>query len=258
VNTRHDSAAAWIYRGIWGALVRWFRVPDEPPSLPVEPGQQRHSFRPAPGFLRYLKFWFWLLLWPMDIAILIAWIAITVAAWWLGLILLIPALVLAIVPDIIVYVALHLRYDTTWYVMTDRSLRIRRGIWTIHETTITFENVQNVKVQQGPVQRHFGIADVIVETAGAGSAASHGKGGTSMISNRGVIEGVDNAHELRDMILQRLRQSKTAGLGDEDDRFRDERGPAHFDPAAIAWTPAHLAALREIREEIAALSIAPQ
>jgi uncharacterized membrane protein YdbT with pleckstrin-like domain len=43
------------------------------------------------------------------------------------------------------YIAIHLRYDTTWYVHGDRSLRIRRGIWVIHETTLTFENIQNVK-----------------------------------------------------------------------------------------------------------------
>jgi uncharacterized membrane protein YdbT with pleckstrin-like domain len=75
-----------------------------------------------------------------------------------------------IAPDVIAYVGLHLRYDTTWYVFTDRSLRIRRGIWVIHETTITFENVQNVAVAQGPVQRYFGIADVIVQTAGGGAS----------------------------------------------------------------------------------------
>ena len=64
--------------------------------------------------------------------------------------------------------AMHLRYDTTWYVLTNRSLRIRRGIWMIHETTITYENVQNVSVNQGPLQRIFGIADVLVQTAGGG------------------------------------------------------------------------------------------
>ena len=66
-----------------------------------------------------------------------------------------------------VYVALHLRYDTTWYVVTDRSLRIRRGIWVIEETTITFENVQNVSITQGPLERAFGIATLVVDTAAA-------------------------------------------------------------------------------------------
>jgi membrane protein YdbS with pleckstrin-like domain len=238
-----SSAAAWMYRGIWKMLVDIFRVPGDPPTLPVESGQFTQSFRPSQGFLRYMKFWFWLLLWPMDIAILIGWIAITVAVWWLGLLLLPAALALAILPDVIVYIGLHLRYDTTWYVMSDRSLRIRRGIWIIHETTITFENVQNLKVQQGPVQRHFGIANLIVETAGAGGD-QHGKG-RSMINNQGIIEGVANAHELRDRILVRMRESKSAGLGDES--TMDARGQPNRE---LKWSPAHLQTLRDIRDEI--------
>ena len=81
--------------------------------------------------------------------------------------------------------ALHLRFDTTWYVMTERSLRIRRGIWVIREMTITFENVQNVKVQQGPLQRFFGISSLVVETAGGGSAEP-GKGHAA---NQAIVVG---------------------------------------------------------------------
>ena len=67
----------------------------------------------------------------------------------LGVVLALPFLALMVLPDIFAYVGIHLRYDTTWYVLTDRSLRIRRGIMTIHETTISFENVQNVEVRRG-------------------------------------------------------------------------------------------------------------
>jgi membrane protein YdbS with pleckstrin-like domain len=234
-----DKAAVWIYEGLWAVLVQWFRVPKEPPTLPIASGDRVESFRPAPGFLSYLKLWFWIVLLLIDLAIFIGWIAVTVALWWLGLILAIPALFIAVVPDIFAYVALHLRYDTTWYVMTDRSLRIRRGVWSIHETTITFENVQNVKVHSGPIQRAFGIANIVVETAGAGGQAQGKETGGA---NRGIIEGVSNAPELRDMIMRRLRESRTAGLGDEDD--------FEHAPRAAAWTPDHLAALRDIRDEV--------
>jgi uncharacterized membrane protein YdbT with pleckstrin-like domain len=167
-------------------------------------------------------------------------IAIFFASWWVGLLLLIPALILAIVPDIFVYIGLHLRYDTTWYVMTDRSLRIRRGIWSIEEVTITFENVQNISLRQGPLQRHFGIANLMVETAGG--SAPQGKHGQTM-SHRGVIEGIANAKELRDRIMLRLRESKTAGLGDE------AHAHEHAGDAGTSWTAEHVAALREIRNE---------
>jgi membrane protein YdbS with pleckstrin-like domain len=256
MNKVVHKSTEWIYRGIWRGLVQWFRVPDQPPDLPVKPGEYIARFQPSEGFLKYLKFLFWVFLFVTDIVLTIAWIAASWALcandlWWVSAIIAPFAITVIVLPDVIAYIAIHLRYDTTWYVMTDRSLRIRRGIWIIHETTITFENVQNIKVQQGPVQRHYGIANLVVETAGAGAA--HGKGGQSAISNQGIIEGVSNAQELRDRILLRLKASKTAGLGDEDDRHALAHAAARkaVTPGGRgAMGPAHLVALREIRDEL--------
>ena len=121
----------------------------------------------------------------------------------LGLVLAVPALALIVLPDVVAYVGIHLRYDTTWYVLTDRSLRIRRGILNIHETTISFENVQNVEVRQGPLQRYFGIADVLVTTAGGG-VASHGKGAqaSTLGAHVGLLQGLDDADAVRNQILR--------------------------------------------------------
>jgi len=235
-----------LYRRVWEVLVRWFKVPEQPPEPPVvEPGEAHESFRPAPEFLRYLKAWFWVLLAGLNAALLVFYIAAAIALAMEGLawvaVLLLPLAVAAIVlPDLVAYIALHLRYDTTWYVMTDRSLRIRRGIWIIHETTITFENVQNLKVQQGPVQRLFGISSLIVETAGAGGQTEHGRGAT-LIANRGVVEGITEPGRLRDRILARLKASRTTGLGDEE-------------RAAAGWSPEHVAVLRGIRDALRARS----
>lgn len=242
-----ESAAAWIYSGVWSGIVRWLRVPPEAPTLPTRPGEPLQSFRPAEGYLRYLKFWFWLGLLPLDIAILIVWLLIlannaTAAAW-----LAVPAFILAVVPDILVYVGLHLRYDTTWYVMTDRSLRIRTGILSIRETTITFENVQNVKVQQGPLQRHYGISTVVVETAGGGAGGAPGKGAPTGALNQGRLEGLANGEAIRELIMSKVRASTSAGLGDERPGAEQSRKPRP------ALGPAHLAALRSLRDEARAL-----
>ena len=53
------------------------------------------------------------------------------------------------------------------------------------------------------------------------------------------MEGAANAHEIRDLILSRLRRSKTAGLGDDE---LPERG------AAAGFSAAHINVLREIRD----------
>jgi membrane protein YdbS with pleckstrin-like domain len=246
MRTRVDEASRWVYQGVWAVLVRWFRVPVEPPTLPCARGEVPHSFCPAPGFLRYLKLQFWIWLAVINGAILVAWLSATAASPLAGVVTLLPALAIAAVPDIIAYVGLHLRFDTTWYVMTERSLRLRRGIWIIHETTITFENVQNIRITQGPVQRYFGIADLLVETAGGGAqAAEKGKGGGGGgQGHRGLIEGVADAHRIRDLILSRLRETRTTGLGDEV-----EPPPARATaPVHAAWGREHVALLREIRD----------
>lgn len=250
-ESRTERAAEWVYSGTWRVLSDWFRVPKTPPTLPVSGGGSLDAFKPAAGYIRYLKLWFWIGLLFIDVLILLGWIVVTVAVWWLGLLLFVPALIVAVVPDILAYVAIHLKYDTTWYVMTDRSIRIRRGIWIIHEMTFTFENVQNVKVQQGPIQRLFGISDLIVETAGSGGDPS-GKSGPAM--NRGIVEGIADAWALRDRVLVRLKASRSAGFGDEV--LKAEAGlprSAHH-KSGPAWTAEHLHALRGIRDELTALN----
>lgn len=267
-------AATWIYSGVWGALVALFRVPAQPPALPSGTGQRHDAFQPSGGFLRYLKFQFWLLLLIVDVVLTAGWIAATWAlldaghtGWAIAIAP--PALVLIVLPDIIAYIGIHVRYDTMWYVLTDRSMRIRRGLWIIHEVTITFENVQNVTVQQGPLERWFGIASVIVQTAGGGGGgAKHEQPG---LTHMGVIEGISNAAEVRDLILSRARASGSAGLGDERfsaaDAARARAGSGRTGGAqggaqggapqgsAAAWGPEHVTVLRGIRDELRAMTV---
>lgn len=239
-----DRAAAWVYRGVWGALTNWFRVPDEPPTLPARRGETTRSFRPSEGWLRMRKFQFWLALAAIDGLLLIGWITLFFAERGIALWLAIPWLVVMIAPDIVAYLALHLRYDTTWYVLSERSVRIRRGLWVIEEKTFTFENVQNVEIRQGPLQRHFGVSNLVIQTAGGGSVATpHGTVGGA---HQGVIEGVDDAEQIRERIMSKVRAARSAGLGDAGDD--DHAGATH------GFSPGHIAALNEIRELAAALA----
>jgi membrane protein YdbS with pleckstrin-like domain len=241
-----SGATQWMYRGVWGVLTRWFRVPEHPPTLPTLPGEHLQSFQPSQGFLNYLKLQFWLSLLPFVVSLAFAWIVVTAARPRIGLVLAPVALAIAIFPQACRYLAIHLRYDTTWYVVSQRSLRIRSGIWIINEATITFENIQNVTVESGPIERFFGIGNVIVDTAGgaSGGHTAHGKGSENL--HQGVIAGVSNAAEIRQMVLSRLSLSRAAGLGDEEHHATTRH------PGETAWTPEHLAILREIRDTLKA------
>lgn len=206
-------ASQWCYHGVWSILTRWFMVPRDPPTLPVVPGETLQVFRPSQAYLNYQRFFFWIGLVVVDVILSGIWLAIGIASPIIGILIAPLALALIVLPDIVVYIAIHLKYDTTWYLLSNRSLRIRRGIWIIHETTITFENIQNVHLQQGPVQRYFGFANLTVETAGGGGgAAAEGARGSS---HQGLLEGLDHAPEVRDLIMVQLKKSKKAGLGDD-------------------------------------------
>ncbi|MHC4107087.1 MAG: PH domain-containing protein [Planctomycetota bacterium] len=237
-----EEMSARLYARLWRVLVEFFRVPDEPPSPPARPGEPFKVFQPSEGYLRYQKFRFWVLLTLVDIPLIALWIWVLVVIWWLGLLLAPVFLVVIVLPDIVAYVAIHLRYDTMWYALSERSMRIRHGIWVIQETTITFENVQNLSLRQGPLERHFGIARVVVQTAGGGGQGA--AGGSS--GHTGLIEGVNNAPEIRDLIMDRVRHSKTASAGDER---------SHVPPRTWLWTEAHLDALRALRDRTLALAI---
>jgi membrane protein YdbS with pleckstrin-like domain len=192
-----------------------------------------------------MRFQFWLVMLLIGTGVFVLWVAALVNNPLAG-ILLTPLFVVALgTAGVLGHVALRLRYDTTWYVMSGRSVRMRRGIWTIREATITFENVQNVELKQGPLQRHFGIADLVVQTAGGGTRQT--QKGQQADPHEARVEGVADAGRIRDLIMAHVRRSRRAGLGDEG---RDESRAA---AAGTGWSPAHVEALRAIRREVAAL-----
>ena len=138
------------------------------------------------------------------------------------------------------YFATRLDFDQRYYVLTDRSLRVRSGALIVTEMTVTHANVQNLSVAQGPLQKLFGIADLEVQTAGGGAAQGKHKHDTGHSIR---FSGIENAPEVRDRVLAYLRQhgGKSAGLGDPDDHERHGLSP----PA--------LAGLRGVRDAAAAL-----
>lgn len=144
------------------------------------------------------------------------------------------------------YALRRLDYELRWYAVTDRSLRIRAGIVAVQESTFSFANLQQVVVTQGPLQRLLGLADVRVQSAGGAGDAHHGKGGGDTL-HTAVFHAVDNAPEIRDLILDRLRLFRASGLGDP------EEAHAEAQSAAVLPAGAAVAAARELLAETRAL-----
>jgi membrane protein YdbS with pleckstrin-like domain len=136
------------------------------------------------------------------------------------------------------FLSQRLRYALCWYIVTDRSLRIRRGVLSVEELTMTFSNIQEIRVTATPLQNLLKIADVEVQSAGGGSEKS-GEG------HIGRFKGVSNADAIRDLMVGRLRQYRDSGLGEPT---------LHNVPAsdhAIHAARAVLAEARALRKQLA-------
>ncbi|MCP4902761.1 MAG: PH domain-containing protein [bacterium] len=125
--------------------------------------------------------------------------------------------------------SIRLDYEMRWYLVTDRSLRIREGLKTVRERTMTFANVQNLTIRQNPIQRLFGISDLKVRSAGGGSSSEESGSDEEETSDKGlhlaVFRGIENAAEVRDLVLSHLKQLRSSGIGDPDDT-ESQLGPS--------------------------------
>jgi membrane protein YdbS with pleckstrin-like domain len=238
------------------AIRRLLKVPPQPEPPAGDPSSVR-TFRAAPGFLRYrLLGWGWKQVSALigllvglgfvqfgierveDGPRILQWLPWT----WLEMLeyLAITGFVIQLGYSLVL-VLLDFRYR--WYMVTDRSLRIREGLWKVKERTMTFSNIQNVGIRQGPVQRFFGIADLRVQTAGGGGKTGDGEEqGSAEHLHLGYFRGVANADEIRDTVLARLRRLRSSGLGDPEEPIEPEpaTGPA----------PGALEAARELLSEV--------
>ena len=161
-----------------------------------------------------------------------------------GVIAFIAQLPLSLLPVI-------LDWELRWYIVTDRSLRIREGVWKVSEMTMTFANVQEVSIRQGPVERLLGIANLRVRTAGGGAGASpHDAQSEEKSGHIGYFRGVDNAPAIRDLILERLKRLRDAGLGDPDQPEAVTEDAPSAPPDVVEAARALLAEARALRKTV--------
>lgn len=107
-------------------------------------------------------------------------------------------------------VATRVDYELRHFLVGDRSLRVSEGAITRREVTLSYANVQNLEVTQGPLERLFGFQNLTVTTAGADQTP-----GTMENSHSVTLVGLDDAESIRTLILGMLQHAKgSGGLGD--------------------------------------------
>jgi membrane protein YdbS with pleckstrin-like domain len=221
--------------GMRAHLLRWLKVPADPAP---PPGGGVRTFRASRNYYRY-TIALWLL--KQASALFGLYISYQFLRGFVGFQWLVYLELLAIIGFVaqlpFSFALLKLNFEMRWYMLSDRSLRIREGILSVHEQTMAFANIQNISIRQNPLQRLCGISTVVVRAAGGGSGATSspygGEGGKSG-THEATFEGVDNAEEIRSVIRERIRLHRDAGLGDPDDPAPRHEAPARRTAALSA------------------------
>lgn len=91
-------------------------------------------------------------------------------------------------------VAPRRRWAAWGWALERDELHVAHGVWTRVHTVVPLARVQHIDVAQGPVERTFGVARLVLHTAGAAHATV-------------VLPGVSRAtaEELRDTIRAHIR-----------------------------------------------------
>lgn len=225
-------------------VTRLLRAPTEPPRVPAGAYRSVQVLRASPRWLSYRLVGFWIGASVAGLAFAVATVAVLVAEPWTVLLVLLVAAPVALLLAL-AWFAVRLDYDLRHYVITDRSLRVREGAWSLAEMTLTYANVQNVRIEQGPLQRLFRISDLVVDTAGGGASSNPRHGATSGHHVR--LAGLEDAEGVRDLVLAYVKEfGRSSGLGDLDD-------PGERARAGLRASPELLQALRALRDEASAL-----
>lgn len=251
-----------MYDFIKKIVLKLFKVPPEPDD-PMGDVDTLVVFRASPNFFKY-KFIVWIIQSVFTTLLYIAGGGAALAA-------IIPTgstalIILAVMGEFLLvfiyicqlifsYVIMKLDYEMRWYKVSDRSLRIREGVIFVREMTMTFANIQNISISQGPIQRFFNISDLRVETAGGGGgqAASAQNQQNIFSMHVGFFRGVDNSQDIRNLMLERLKKIKSTGLGDMDDKKLVQEIETSNDSSTPINNPSVISALTNLKEEAIAL-----
>jgi membrane protein YdbS with pleckstrin-like domain len=109
------------------------------------------------------------------------------AGWLGGAAALLAVAALAVLPG--------RRYRAWGWRETEDELHVRSGLWVRYRTVVPFARVQHIDVAQGPVERRFGLATLILHTAGTRGAS---------VPLPGLASA--EAERMRDRIRGKIRQ----------------------------------------------------
>jgi putative membrane protein len=151
--------------------------------------------------------------------------------YWVSLLVFPPLLPILILP-------MWFRYHTMRYKFTDEGISMSWGILFRHEVIVNYARIQDIHLRSNLVERWFGLARVLVQTASGNAGAEL------------TLEGLQEFEAVRDFLYSKMR-----GVKDGSRHPHAAALPASV--TAPSGSDAELAAaLREVAAELRATRLA--
>jgi membrane protein YdbS with pleckstrin-like domain len=90
-------------------------------------------------------------------------------------------------------------YESFQFELLDEGILIREGVITKNERHIPYGRIQNLNIIRGFIQRRYGIATLMIETAGSAAVAK-----SPSMTAEGMIPGIRDPEPLIQQILPKL------------------------------------------------------
>ena len=99
----------------------------------------------------------------------------------------------------VVFISEGFEYHNYTFLFEEFDIRMKKGIVSKKETSISYRQIQNVNIERNPTYQILGLSRLILETAGR---EDKGEEGTSQV----VIEAIDKklAEEMRTLLLKKI------------------------------------------------------
>lgn len=127
------------------------------------------------------------------------------------------------------FVATFLSAKSQAYLLSDRSLRIRRGLWIYKEITLSLKNIQKVKISQNILERLWGIGTVEVRTAGGGAVSKKDEKNNDK-SHAGELVGMLDPFDMRELVNSAIENASSAAATANASHPGDESLPEKPSP----------------------------
>jgi uncharacterized membrane protein YdbT with pleckstrin-like domain len=96
----------------------------------------------------------------------------------------------------------YLYYKNYSYQIGEHGLRVRKGVFSIHEAEVPYNKIQNIDIFRGILHRLLGLSNICIQTAGySGGSEERHPGFVSEASIDGIR--VEEAERLRRELLEK-------------------------------------------------------